>query len=135
MKPVRVLVVDDDPDVADYLSSFLEDHGCVVESAASAAQAVAAVEAFHPDALLVDVMLPGKSGLDLVVTLRRDPRWSALPLVVITGSDQIVEDDGRSYMGSHAGVRGPDGMLAKPVDRQALLEVLDSLCGGLVPQA
>jgi CheY-like chemotaxis protein len=80
-------------------------------------------------------MLPGKSGLDLVVTLRRDPRWSELPLVVITGSDQILQDDARSYMGSHADVRGPDGMLAKPVDRQALLEVLDSLCGGLLLHA
>lgn len=135
MKPVRVLVVDDDPDVADYLTSFLEDHGYIVESAASAAQAIGVVETFRPDALLVDVMLPGKSGLDLVVTLRHDPRWSELPLVMITGSDQILQDDGRSYMGSHADVRGPDGMLAKPVDRQALLEVLDSLCGGLLLRA
>jgi hypothetical protein len=50
-------------------------------------------------------------------------------LVVITGNDQILEDDCQSYIGSHHGVSGPDGVLGKPVDRQALLTVLDHVLG------
>ena len=48
-------------------------------------------------------------------------------MIVVTGSDKILEDDCQSYLGSHQGVRGPDGVLGKPVDRQALLAILKSL--------
>jgi CheY-like chemotaxis protein len=126
----RVLVVDDDPDVTEYFTSFLGDHGYVVESASNAAQAVLAVDAFRPDVVLIDVMMPGRSGLDLLVTFRRHPRWSGLPLVMITGDDRVVRDDFRTYLGSHSDVRGPDGVLPKPIDRKALLAVLGSVCGG-----
>ena len=49
-------------------------------------------------------------------------------MVVVTGNDQILEDDCQSYLGSHRDVRGPDGVLSKPIDRNALLAVLGSLC-------
>jgi len=120
----KVLVVDDDPDVVEYLSSFLEDNGYEVATASDSASARESVARFRPDAILLDVLMPGKSGLDLLVNLRSDPRWRDIPLVVITGSDKILEDDCQSYMGSHHGVRGPDGVLAKPVDRKTLLAVL-----------
>ena len=123
----KVLVVDDDPDVVEYLSSFLEDNGYEVATASDSPSAREAVARFHPDAVLLDVLMPGKSGLDLLVSLRTDPQWRDIPLVVITGSDKILEDDCQSYLGSHHGVRGPDGVLAKPVDRKTLLAVLKVL--------
>jgi CheY-like chemotaxis protein len=126
----RVLVVDDDPDIIDYFSSFLEDYGYQVTSAASSEAALAVLDEFHPDVILIDVLMPGRSGLDLLVTLRKDQRWSDTPLVVITGDDRILEDDCQSYLGLHEGVRGPDGVLAKPIDRAALLAVLKQLCAG-----
>ena len=128
MATLRVLVVDDDPDVSDYFASFLGDHGYIVESAANAAEALAAVEAFRPNAVLIDVMMPGRSGLDLLVSLRRDQRWSGLPLVMITGDDEILRDECQTYVSSHADVRGPDGVLAKPIDRGDLLAVLEAVC-------
>jgi CheY-like chemotaxis protein len=93
----------------------------------SSTRASAAVGKFRPDAILVDVLMPVRSGLDLLVTLRRDPRWRDIPLVVITGSDKILQDDCQSYLGAHDGVRGPDGVLGKPVDREMLLAVLEHL--------
>lgn len=130
MAPYRVLVVDDDPDVTEYFASFLGDNGYLVASASNAAEAVIAVDTFTPDAVLIDVMMPGRSGLDLLVKLRRHPRWSDLPIVMITGDDRVLQDDCRTYLGSHLDVRGPDGVLAKPIDRQVLLGVLDSICRG-----
>lgn len=124
----RVLVVDDDPDIIDYFSSFLEDHGYHVGSAENAAMALDIVDEFGPDVILIDVMMPGRSGLDLLVRLRREPRWGDIPLVVVTGNDQILEDDCHSYLGTHQDVRGPDGVLSKPIDRNALLAVLKQLC-------
>ena len=129
MAELTVLVVDDDPDIAEYFTSFLGDHGYGVVSAGSASAARSALAFCEPDAILIDVLLPGKSGLDLLVSLRRDPRWKDTPLVVVTGSDRILQDDCQSYLGTHEGVRGPDEVLGKPVDRDALLAVLAKLCG------
>ncbi len=123
----RILVVDDDPDILDYLSSLLEDHGYRVRTAASADAALAALPDFQPHTVLVDVLMPGRSGLDLLVRLRLEPRWERVPVVVVTGSDTILEDDCQSYLGSHHGVRGPDGVLGKPVDPGALLAVVRHL--------
>ncbi|MFH0945184.1 MAG: response regulator [Planctomycetota bacterium] len=125
----RILVVDDDPDVTEYMTSFLGDEGYEMASAENATVALSKIEEFHPDAILIDVLMPGRSGLDLLVTIRQDPRWCDIPLVVITGNDKILEDDCQSYLGSCLGVRGPDGTLGKPVDRATLLAVLRILTG------
>jgi CheY-like chemotaxis protein len=85
------------------------------------------VDEVRPHAVLIDALLPGKSGLDLLVSLRRSSQWSDVPVVVITGNDRLLEDDCQSYLGAHQGVRGPDGVLGKPVDRETLLNVLGTL--------
>ena len=126
----RILVVDDDPDILDYLASLLEDHGYVVRTAASADTALSALAGFVPDTVLVDALMPGRSGLDLLVRVRREPRWEHVPIVIVTGSDTILEDDCQSYLGSHHGVRGPDGVLGKPIDPGALLAVVRHLTSG-----
>jgi CheY-like chemotaxis protein len=123
----RVLVVEDDPDIADYMASFLEDEGYEVTSASRCSSALAVMSDFNPDIVLIDALLPGRSGLEFLVTLRRDPRYSSLPLVVVTGNDRLLEDDCQSYLGAHAGVRGPDGVLGKPVDRTTLQAVIRKL--------
>jgi DNA-binding response OmpR family regulator len=123
----RVLIVEDDPDIVDYLSSFLEDEGYDVKAASRCSTARETMDEFDPEVILIDALLPGKSGLELLVSLRRDPRWSDLPLVVVTGNDTLLEDDCQSYLGAFEGVRGPDGVLGKPVDRETLLAVLNAL--------
>jgi len=130
-----VLIVDDDPDTVAYVTSFLEDQGYTARSAADADRALKALEGFHPDAILVDVLMPGKSGLDLLVTLRNDPRYRIIPLVVVTGMDQILEHDCQSYLTSHYGISGPDAVLGKPIDPKALLAVLAHVCSRLTGAA
>ncbi len=129
----RVLIVEDDPDIVDYLSFFLEDEGYSVKSASRCSTALGMMSEYQPDIVLIDALLPGKSGLEFLVTLRKDPQWSSLPLVVVTGNDKLLEDDCQSYLGAHNGVSGPDGVLGKPVDRETLLAVLTNLLG--TPQA
>ncbi len=126
-----ILVVDDDPDTVAYVTSLLEDQDYRTRSAADAGQALRALEGFRPDAILVDVLMPGKSGLDLLVTLRSDPRYRSIPLVVVTGMDQILESDCQSYLTSRRGVSGPDAVLGKPIDPKALLAVVAHVCRGL----
>jgi DNA-binding response OmpR family regulator len=123
----RVLIVEDDPDIVDYLSFFLEDEGYQVKAAGRSSTARELMDDYEPEVLLIDALLPGKSGLDLLVSLRRDPKWCDVPMVVVTGNDTLLEDDCQSYLGAHEGIRGPDGVLGKPVDRETLLSVLDTL--------
>jgi DNA-binding response OmpR family regulator len=123
----RVLVVDDDPDIVDYLGLFLEDHGYAVSSANRSSSALTALDEVKPDAVVLDVVLPGRSGLDLLVTIRRHDRWGSVPVIVLTGNDSIVQDNGRAYLRGHDLERGADCVLAKPVDREALIEALSRL--------
>jgi CheY-like chemotaxis protein len=120
----RVLVVDDDQDTADYLSVLLADNGYDVCAAANQEAALSRLEEFQADTVIMDVMMPGKSGLDLLVKLRSSPRWSDLSLIVITGNDRVLEDHGKSYLSSYEGIRGPDAVLGKPVDPAALRRLL-----------
>ncbi|RLE27488.1 MAG: hypothetical protein DRJ61_17375 [Acidobacteria bacterium] len=124
----RILVVDDDPDIVEYLSVFLEDNSYEVRSAGNEESALLTIEDFKPNAVLLDVMMPGLSGLDLMVKLRQNPKWRDLPMIVITGNDKILIDAGRSYIQSYEGIRGPDEILGKPVDRDKLLTLLKMLC-------
>ena len=126
----RILIVEDDPDIVDYLSFFLEDEGYLVKAAGRSSAARELMDEYNPEVILIDALLPGKSGLDLLVSLRRDPKWSEVPMVVVTGNDTLLEDDCQSYLGAHEGIRGPDGVLGKPVDRETLLSVLDTLLNG-----
>ena len=127
MATKRILIVDDDPDIVEYLGLFLEDHGYEVSSANRSSSALTVFEEVHPDAVILDVVLPGRSGLDLLITIRQHDRWSEVPVVVLTGNDSIVQDNGREYLRGHDLERGPDCVLAKPVDRDALIGILEKL--------
>ena len=122
----RVLVVDDDQDTLDYLSVLLLDNGYDVRVAPDEATALLQLEEFPADTVIMDVMMPGRSGLDLLVKLRSSSRWNSLSVIVVTGNDRVLEDHGRSYLSSHKGIRGPDTVLGKPVDSQALLRALET---------
>jgi DNA-binding response OmpR family regulator len=122
----RVLVVDDDPDILLYLDTLLGDHGYEVFTADSTASAGEALATTRFDLLLLDVLLQGRSGLDLLLSLRKDTRSANLPVVLLTGDDRVIEDRGRSYLAQGAG-RGADALLGKPVQPDALLATLRQL--------
>ncbi|MEU3277160.1 response regulator transcription factor [Streptomyces antibioticus] len=71
-QPVRVLVVDDEPDVTDVLSTVMSNEGWQVRSAADGAGALEAARTFRPDAVVLDWMLPDLDGLQVLRALRRE---------------------------------------------------------------
>ncbi|MHC4078228.1 MAG: response regulator [Planctomycetota bacterium] len=123
----KVLVVDDDPDVVEYVGTFLRDNGFEVCAADASDTALAEMERSSVNLLIIDVMMPGRSGLDLLVKLRTDPRWCDLPIVMLTGNDKVIEDAGRSYPGLKGDTRGADEVLGKPLKPAELLEALERL--------
>lgn len=109
----RVLVVEDDRNVRDLLRIHLRAEGCVVEAAADAQAAERCFAAARPDLMIVDIRLPGRSGIEFVTALRaRDAR--ATPAIFLTAFDDDV-----NYEAARAVTRAE--YLVKPVDREVLL--------------
>jgi putative two-component system response regulator len=82
----RLLVVDDDEQIRKLLARMLSVTGHVVEEAASAEEALVKLDANPPDLILLDMELPGKSGMSIVPIIRSDPRHRLTPIVMITGA-------------------------------------------------
>ncbi|RMH16408.1 MAG: response regulator, partial [Gemmatimonadetes bacterium] len=80
----RVLVVEDEPDIAALVAYQLTRAGFRVETASNGREALTAVGREIPDLLVLDRMLPGMTGDEVLRTLRRDPATRALPVVVLT---------------------------------------------------
>ena len=87
--PVRVLVVDDEPNLAEVLSSVLRHEGWAVRSAGTGISAVRAGKEFRPDAIVLDMMLPDFDGLEVMRRLRQDnPRVAVL---FLTARDSVED--------------------------------------------
>ncbi len=114
---LRVLVVDDDHDAADSLCTLLRLWGHGNRVAYSGAAALVTAAAYRPDALLLDLAMPGMNGLWLARRLRRHPSLQGLLLIAITG----YGDDAHRQLGMEAGF---DHFLVKPVDPVALEDLL-----------
>jgi DNA-binding response OmpR family regulator len=86
--PRRILVVDDEPHIRRLLATRLEAEGYDVAEADDGVRGLAALEAAPPDLVLLDVMMPGASGLEVLATIRAHPEHAALPVIILTAKGQ-----------------------------------------------
>ena len=114
----KVLIVDDEPGIRFGVRDFLESEGFEVEEADSTAAAERLVREYHPDALVLDHMLPDGTALELLPRIREID--STLPVVVLTGHATID-------LAVRAVKEGADQFLAKPVELPALVVMLRRL--------
>jgi DNA-binding response OmpR family regulator len=80
----RVLVVDDEKMVRDTIGQVLADEGYVVDIAVDGSDALARVHSARPDAILLDLMMPGMNGRQFLQALRSDPAYSEVPVLIMT---------------------------------------------------
>ncbi|MFO1282856.1 MAG: phosphate regulon transcriptional regulator PhoB [Burkholderiales bacterium] len=90
MRP-SILVVEDEPAIRELLQVNLADAGYAVRGVADAETALASIRAELPDLVLLDWMLPGKSGLALARDLRADPRTRELPIIMVTARSEETD--------------------------------------------
>ncbi len=115
--PRGVLVVEDDPPSREVLSVFLGQLGLRVRTAESGEECLAQVEAQTPDLVLLDINLPGISGLEVAARLRENPLLRELPLVAVTADAFVMQKEPAMQAGF-------DDYVAKPVYFEKLVEVL-----------
>lgn len=111
-----VLLVEDDPDIGPAMAELLEDEGFHCILAQSGINALEILGHRTPSLLLVDLLMPGMSGVELIAHVRADARWSDLPIVVMTAAGENIL--GLELESLHLPI------LRKPVDLGSLAHVL-----------
>ena len=117
---MTILIVEDDPVLREFLCTALADEFDVA-AAVTGEEAIELARQRRPDVMLLDVMLPGMSGLDIVRQLRADQELRDLPVLVMTAFSDIDP--------SEAEAAGADRFLSKPFDLLELTETLKELIG------
>lgn len=115
-----ILIIEDDPVDRKLVGVVLATSGHVVRAKTSAEEAIEAIAKGRPDLILLDVRLPGMTGLDLVRTLKRQPESRDIPVVAVTAFPELFSKQALMEAGC-------DAVLVKPIDTrtfsQQVLEV------------
>jgi CheY-like chemotaxis protein len=116
---VRLVVVEDDPGVRDYLTDLLTDEGYDVVAVESALGAVARIRQVQPSAILLDLGLPYLSGASLLSQLAQDRTTAGTPIIVVSAHHEILPPGRRALVAA---------IVPKPIDPEVLLDAVRRAC-------
>ncbi len=115
-----VLLIEDEPNIVEAISFILERDGWTVRIHSDGATATDAVARTNPDVLILDVMLPGRSGFDILKDLRRNGATANLPILMLTARGQTKDREmAESY--------GVSQFMTKPFSNAEMLETVRAL--------
>jgi DNA-binding response OmpR family regulator len=118
--PRKVLIADDEPNIVTALEFLLHRAGYDVRTVNDGDQALALVGSYHPHVLLIDIMMPGKSGYEVCQRVRSNPDWSDIRIVMLSAKGREAEvNKGLSL--------GADLYVTKPFSTQALIDEINGL--------
>ena len=123
----RILIVDDSPTEMFKLTGMLEKHGHVVLKAENGADGVALARQEKPDAVLMDIVMPGLNGFQATRQLTKGPDTSHIPVIMVTTKDQETDMVWATRQGAKA-------YITKPVDEQKLILTLKNVLADSRPQ-
>jgi twitching motility two-component system response regulator PilH len=116
---LKVLTVDDEPLVLDFIDRFLTAQGMKVVAELSAVKALEKLETFDPDVILLDIDMPEIDGYDLASRIGAIDKHSNVPIVFLSGYD-IQTDSARSF------ASGGEFYIRKPIKGSVLVEVVET---------
>ena len=122
MSAVRILVVEDDPNVRGLLQTLLVAEGYAVVTASDGLDGLGQAAASSPGLVLLDLVMPDLGGVRVLERLRDDPVLSQIPVIVVTGHEDALSDVRTSL--------GPDNVFLKPFAVAELLARIDAVTGG-----
>jgi CheY-like chemotaxis protein len=111
----RILVVDDEPDVCEFLSTVLEDNGAKVITATTGEEGLELVRKEKPDLMTLDLSMPGIDGGKVFEALRNDPEIAATRVCIVSGKPEL-----RKLIYERP-VPPPEGYLDKPIEEENFL--------------
>jgi CheY-like chemotaxis protein len=120
-EPVRILYVDDDPILREFAAVNLASETAIIETAPDGAAALAQIEATAPDILLLDLEMPKLDGLEVLRQIRADPNRRFLPVIVVTGREDVASID-------QAFEAGATSFVVKPLNWRLLSHQIRYVC-------
>ena len=120
MSGKHVLLVEDEPHIAEAIRFILTRAGWQVSLEADGAQAYARIGSERPDAVILDLMLPGSSGLEILTSVRGDATLAKLPVLMLSARGQVRDRDAAARAGATA-------FLAKPFANGDVLAMLEDI--------
>ena len=142
----RILIVEDSEENILFLRQILEDHGFDYVVARNGTEALAAMEEERPALVLLDIMMPRKSGAVVLRRMKTTPELQGIPVIVVTGTAQVTgvdmltgeekdketyKDDFHREMGKELREKifslEPDGFIDKPIDPMSLVRKIKEL--------
>lgn len=117
----QVLVIDDDPTVHDLMNRYLAKEGFNIITASNGKEGLQLAKEIHPDAITLDVMMPGMDGWSVLTKLKADAKLADIPVIMIT----ILDDENMGY------TLGASDYLTKPISRKDLKTIMKRHCRGL----
>jgi CheY-like chemotaxis protein len=134
----KILIIDDEPDIITFVSAVLEENGYASTSAKDGVEGLEVLRKEKPDLVLLDLMMPKKSGISMFQELRKDEDLRNIPVVVVTGVSEVTGVDFRNFMYKQplrdekkfvetTGLTKytvPDGYVEKPIDPDELIKTV-----------
>ena len=132
----KILIVDDDKDVILFLSTVLQDKGYEAIHALNGRRGLEVAKAGSPELILLDLMMPQKSGISLLADLKKDAKLKKIPVIMITGVSGKTGIDLESFFLNKSEETGvetmpprPEGYLEKPIDTVELIRLIEEFLG------
>lgn len=111
--PEKILIVDDEPDIIEFISYNLKSKGYLIETANNGVEAIRKAKTFRPDLILLDMMMPVKDGLTTLKELRIMPDFEEIPVIFLTA----MRDEKSEITGLQTGA---DDYITKPIKPELL---------------
>lgn len=122
---LQFFVIDDDPFFVELLTDILEDEGYLVASNCAASYALNEIRSMKPDCILVDLQMSEMDGLTLCREVRKMPKMSKVPIIMVSSHDDDI-------WRQKAGDSGANGYITKPIDATSFLHTVKTTIEELV---
>ena len=123
--PKKILIIDDEPDMLDYLGSVLKDNGFDIETATNGKEGFEKAKTVKPDLITLDITMPEESGVKAFRNFQENPETKDIPVIIITG----VSKDFKKFIHSRKAVKPPSAYIEKPIETEELISKIKELIG------
>lgn len=124
-RKIRVLLVDDEPSILKTVSKRLELTGYEVMTATDGQDGLAKARLGKPDVVILDLMMPGLTGMEVCAALKNDPQYRSIPVIIFTAKNQEMDEKLSRECGA-------DAYITKAQQSKAVIEQIESLLGRLL---
>jgi DNA-binding response OmpR family regulator len=121
----RILIVEDEPDMVEWLTTFFEDNGYDASYANNGFDGFEMAEKDHPDLITLDISMDKESGIKMYKKLHQSEKAGDIPVIIITGVSPELE----GFIDRQKSLNPPAAFFEKPVDRDELLKKVRDLIG------